>query len=91
MESTHNFSHLFHVAEINALLDQAHTDRDELRDAVSQQVKYEAELQALSSSMNEANAKLIGSPIRASSVDDLKKQVYERNVSFYMLAWNLHA
>lgn len=69
------------AAEINTLLDQARTDRDELREAVAQQERYEAELRTLSSSINESQEKLLGSPILASSVDDLKAQITERNVS----------
>jgi hypothetical protein len=69
------------AAEINTLLDQARTDRDELREAVDQQDRYEAELRSLSSSVNESQERLLGSPILASSVDDLKAQITERNVS----------
>lgn len=70
------------AAEINTLLEQAHADRDELREAVVQQEQYESELRSLSSSINEAQEKLIGSPIQASSVNDLRAQITERNVSF---------
>lgn len=63
------------------LLDQARKDRDELREGVAEQERYEAELRSLSSSITDAQERLLGSPIQASSVDDLKAQILERNVS----------
>lgn len=69
------------AAEINTLLEQAHTDRDELREAVAQQEQYETEMRSLSSSITEAQERLIDSPIQASSVNDLRAQISERNVS----------
>ena len=48
---------------------------------MAQQEKYEAEMRSLSASISEAQEQLLGSPIQASSVDDLKHQIAERNVS----------
>ena len=68
------------AAEINTLLQQAHTDCDELRDAVAQQDQYESEMRQLNKSIKDAQEKLLGSPIQASSVETLKQQISERNV-----------
>ena len=68
------------AAEINTLLQQAHTDCDELRDAVAQQDQYESEMRQLTKSIKDAQEKLLGSPIQASSVETLKQQITERNV-----------
>ena len=73
------------ASEINTLLEQAHTDRDELRESVAQQELYETEMRSLTSSISEAQERLIGSPIQASSVNDLRTQITERNVSFCRL------
>ena len=87
-ESRLHNTHL--AAEINTLLEQAHQDREELREAVQQQEQYEKEMNSLSSSISEAQARLIGSPIQASSVKDLKEQILERNVSNLMLLFVAH-
>ena len=68
------------AVEINTLLQQAHEDCDELREAVGQQEQYEAEMKQLTKSITEAQERLLGSPIQASSVETLKKQISEHNV-----------
>lgn len=68
------------AAEINTLLQQAHEDCDELREAVAQQEQYETEMKQLTMSIKEAQEQLLGSPIQASSVEALKQQITEHNV-----------
>ena len=68
------------AAEINTLLQQAHEDCDELREAVAQQEQYEMEMKQLTKSIAEAKEQLLGSPIQASSVETLKQQISEHNV-----------
>ena len=68
------------AAEINTLLQQAHEDCDELREAVAQQDQYESEMRQLTKSIKEAQEQLLGSPIQASSVETLKQQISEHNV-----------
>lgn len=67
------------AAEINTLLQQAHEDCDELREAVAQQDQYESEMRQLTKSIKDAQEQLLGSPIQASSVETLKQQISEHN------------
>lgn len=68
------------LAKMNDLQQEAEQRCEQLQDAVSQQEKFEAEVQSLTGAINEAKEKLLSSHVQATDMPTLKKQIYEHNV-----------
>lgn len=66
--------------EINQLQAIAREQCATLKEAVLQQELYEGDLQTLTAAINDAQDKLLASPVNPSDVDSLKKQIAEHNV-----------
>ncbi|XP_041353316.1 nesprin-1-like isoform X4 [Gigantopelta aegis] len=61
-------------------LEQAASETcDTLRDAIEEQEKYEEEIQQLNATIADAQEKLLASPVMATSVEALKKQIAEHD------------
>ncbi|XP_048737335.2 nesprin-1-like isoform X3 [Ostrea edulis] len=67
------------LAKMNDLQQEAEQRCEQLQDAVSQQEKFEAEVQSLTGAINEAKEKLLSSHVQATDMPTLKKQIYEHN------------
>ncbi len=72
------------VREIGQLKDQAQRHCDELHKAVQQQHTYEDQVDELTTLIQDAQKKLDGAPLAASSVEGLKQQITEHNVCAYL-------
>ena len=71
------------TTEISDLQQLAREQCETLREAVAQQAQYERDIGDLTAAINEAQEKLLTSPVEASDVGSLKKQIEEHNVSSY--------
>ena len=69
------------TTEISDLQQLAREQCETLREAVAQQAQYERDIGDLTAAINEAQEKLLTSPVEASDVGSLKKQIEEHNVS----------
>ncbi|KAK3091950.1 hypothetical protein FSP39_023939 [Pinctada imbricata] len=67
------------AAEITELQQLARDQCETLRQAVAQQEQYEREIKELTGAISEAQEKLLTSPVEASDVGSLKKQIEEHN------------
>jgi len=68
------------TVEVNSLQQLAREQCSALREAVAKQEEYEGDIEQLSSAINEAQDKLLASPVNPSDVSSLKKQIAEHNV-----------
>ena len=74
------------MTELSNLEQAALETCDTLRDAIEEQEKYESEIQQLNAAMNDAQERLLASPVMATSVEALKKQIAEHDVRTLWLA-----
>lgn len=68
------------ATEIKQLQGVAREQSEQLKEAVAQQDQYEVDIKHLTAAISQAQQKLLTSPVTASSVDALKKQIAEHNV-----------